>query len=82
ANQDSIQKMFNKDDNGAVLKTPLSVNVLKVDYDKYYKNPDKTKQGWYQDFLKSVSKDVYIEESTKIVSDMIDSGKQQTAAAK
>ena len=40
ANQDTIQKMFNNDDKGALLKTPLSVNVLKVDYDKYYKNPE------------------------------------------
>jgi carboxyl-terminal processing protease len=45
--------------------------VLKPDYDKFYNNPYKTKQDVYQDWLKRIKTDLYINETVKIVSNMI-----------
>ena len=53
------------------LKDSLNVSVLKVDYDKFYNNAYKTKQDVYQDWLKRIRTDLYIDETVKIVSNMI-----------
>ncbi len=53
------------------LKDSMDVVVLKSDYDKFYNNPYKTKQDMYQDWLKRIKTDLYIDETVKIVSDMI-----------
>ena len=37
------------------------------DYEKFYNNPDKTKQDRYQAWLKMVAKDVQINESSKLL---------------
>jgi hypothetical protein len=51
------------------LKTPMTVTALKADYDKFYNNPDKTKQDRYQAWLKVVAKDVQINESSKLLTE-------------
>ncbi len=53
------------------LKDSMNVSVLKVDYDKFYNNAYKTKQDVYQDWLKRIKTDLYIDETVKIVSSMI-----------
>ena len=53
------------------LKDSMNVSVLKVDYDKFYNNAYKTKQDVYQDWLKRIKTDLYINETVKIVSDII-----------
>jgi len=53
------------------LKDSLDISVLKPDYDKFYNNPYKTKQDVYQDWLKRIKTDLYIDETVKIVSNMI-----------
>ncbi len=55
------------------LKDSLDIAVLKPDYDKFYNNPYKTKQDVYQDWLKRIKTDLYINETVKIVSNMITS---------
>jgi carboxyl-terminal processing protease len=55
------------------LKDSMNVTVLKVDYEKFYNNAYKTKQDVYQDWLKRIKTDLYINESVKIVSNMINS---------
>ena len=36
-------------------------------YDKFYNNPDKTKQDRYQAWLKMVAKDIQVNESSKLL---------------
>ncbi|HTN36490.1 MAG TPA: carboxy terminal-processing peptidase, partial [Arachidicoccus sp.] len=81
ADQAKIRKMFDRDDKGVELKEPLELTVLKPDYDTYFKNPDKTKADWYTKWKADVSKDVYIKETAKIVTDMI-SARKYLAASK
>jgi carboxyl-terminal processing protease len=58
--------------NGLIkLKDSLTISVLKPDYDKFYNNPYKTKQDVYQDWLKRIKTDLYIDKTVKIVSNMI-----------
>jgi carboxyl-terminal processing protease len=45
------------------IKENMQVAALKADYNKFYNNPDKTKQDRYQAWLKMVAKDNQIEAS-------------------
>jgi len=45
----------------------MQVVALKADHDKFYNNPDKTKQDRYQAWLKLVAKDNQINESNKLI---------------
>jgi len=56
------------------LNQEMEMDVLKPDYDKFYNNPDKMKGERYKAWLKSLKSDMYIDETVKIVTDMI--GKQ------
>ncbi len=62
-----IQAAIQQNENALKLKEPLQVTPLKADYDKFYNNPDKTKQDRYQAWLKMVAKDIQINESSKIL---------------
>ena len=46
----------------------MQVDAAKADYDKFYNNPDKTKQDRYQAWLKLVAKDIQINESSNLLS--------------
>lgn len=54
----------------------LNVQVTKADKDKYYNNPDKAKGERYQEWLKRLKTDIYIDETARIVSDMANSRQQ------
>ncbi|MFY7899440.1 MAG: carboxy terminal-processing peptidase, partial [Chitinophagaceae bacterium] len=56
------------------LNQDMEMDVLKPDYDKFYNNPDKMKGERYKAWLKSLKSDMYIDETVKIVTDMV--GKQ------
>jgi hypothetical protein len=45
----------------------MQVSSLKVDHEKFYNNPDKTKQERYQAWLKLVAKDNEIKESIQLL---------------
>ena len=62
-----VQAVIQQNENTLKLKESMQVAPLKVDYDKFYNNPDKTKQDRYQAWLKMVAKDVQINESSKIL---------------
>lgn len=64
--------------NNSLLKaaTEMKVEAVQADRDKYYNNPDKPKGERYQAWLKSLRTDLHIDESVKIVSDMIPRGIQ------
>ena len=63
-----IQAVIQQNEAMLKLKDPMQVVPLKVDYDKFYNNPDKQKQDRYQAWLKMVSKDIQINESSKLLS--------------
>jgi len=62
-----IQNVIQQNENIMKLKTPMTVSALKADYDKFYNNPDKSKQDRYQAWLKMVSKDIQLNESSKLI---------------
>lgn len=57
----------------------LNVQVTKADKEKYYNNPDKAKGERYQEWLKRLKTDIYIDETARIVSDMASSRQTQVA---
>ncbi|MEY4098015.1 MAG: hypothetical protein RL170_859 [Bacteroidota bacterium] len=64
-----IQNVIQQNENILKLKTPMTVTALKADYDKFYNNPDKSKQDRYQAWLKMVAKDIQISESSKLLTE-------------
>ncbi len=73
-----VQAVIQQNENILKLKDPMQVAPLKVDHDKFYNNPDKSKQDRYQAWLKLLAKDNQINESTKLLS----SFKSTSASAK
>lgn len=76
AYQEEGKNIMNKDDSLTKLKTPMNMQVLNVDRSKYYENKDKTKQDYYQKWLAEIKTDIYIDETSKIVYDMIKNSKK------
>ncbi len=64
-----IQGVIQQNENILKLKKPMTVTALKADYDKFYNNPDKTKQDRYQAWLKMVAKDIQVNESSKLLNE-------------
>ena len=64
-----IQNVIQQNENILKLKIPMTVTALKADYDKFYNNPDKTKQDRYQAWLKMVAKDIQVSESSKLLTE-------------
>ena len=56
-----------QNDNRLKLKDSMQVIALKADYNKFYNNPDKTKQDRYQAWLKVIAKDAQINEASKLL---------------
>jgi len=63
-----IQNIIQQNESILKLKTPMTVTALKADYNKFYNNPDSTKQVRYQAWLKMVAKDIQVSESSKLLS--------------
>lgn len=80
--QQKIIATAEQDNNLLKLKTPINLQVLPADKDMYYNNSDTAKGKRYQEWLKDRTKDMYIFQSAKVVADMIDAGKVQTAMKK
>ena len=53
------------------LPAEMDIEVSRFDKDKFYNNPDKGKGERYQRWLKDIKSDLYINQTIKIVSDMI-----------
>lgn len=69
--QNEIRDKVKQDDSLSRLKTPIDIQPLAVDKDKFYNNPDKAKGDRYQQWLKSAQSDVYINETVNIVKDIM-----------
>lgn len=64
-------KINSKDDSLMVVKNPVVSKPATDNYNKFYKNADTSKGKRYQDWLKLVSKNVYINEATNTMMEMI-----------
>jgi carboxyl-terminal processing protease len=73
--QKQIRAMVKENDNLSKLNKDLDVNPLTGDKKKYFENEDKAKGERYQQWLKSLKSDIYVDEATKVVGDMINSQK-------
>ena len=62
-----LQAVMTQNENRIKLKDTMQVTALKADYDKFYNNPDKTKQDRYQAWLKVIAKDAQINEASKLL---------------
>ncbi len=68
--QKKLRSTVNQNNTLAKLTKEMNMEVLKPDYDKYYNNPDKSKEERYKAWIKNLKTDLYINEAVKIVADM------------
>lgn len=71
ASQKQLRATSTQINNLIKLKDSMNISVLKLDYDKFYNNPYKPKNDFYQDWLKRIKIDLYINETINVVSNMI-----------
>lgn len=69
--QEETKAIMNREDTITKLKVPMNVAVMEVDKPKYYNTKDKTKEDFYQRWLNDIKTDLYIDETSNIVYDMI-----------
>ncbi|TAH08296.1 MAG: tail-specific protease [Sphingobacteriia bacterium] len=77
--QKQIVTTVNQNNSLLKLKDDLTVVALEADKDKFYKNPDKGKGIRYQEWLKFLKTDMYIDASVKVIEEI---AKSQTAVVK
>lgn len=73
-----LRNTVKQDDTLTKLPTPMDMKPVEVDKDKFFNNADKAKGDRYQQWLKSVQKDLYIDETVNIVRDIINAKGQVT----
>jgi carboxyl-terminal processing protease len=69
--QKQIKATVSQNNSLLKIKEEMAVEAMKVDYDKFYNNPDKVKGERYQAWLKSIKSDMYVDETVKMVSSLI-----------
>lgn len=69
--QKQIKQTVNQNNSLLKIKEEMAVEVIKVDHDKFYNNPDKVKGERYQAWLKSIKSDMYVDETVKMISNLI-----------
>jgi len=74
-----VQEISKQNEQALKLKTPMKLAPMKADYNKFYNNPDKTKQDRYQAWIKDLAKDFQVNESSKILTAL---NKKTTAIVK
>ncbi len=77
--QNQIRNTIKQDDSLAKLKQPIDMQPLAVDKDKFFNNADKAKGDRYQQWLKNVQSDIYINETVNIVKDVMNMQKNTMA---
>ena len=62
-----VQEVSKQNEQALKLKAPMKLAPAKADYDKFYNNPDKSKQDRYQAWIKDLAKDFQLYESSNIL---------------
>lgn len=78
AHQKEVVATVTQNNNLLKIKEEMKVEAMAADKDKYYNNPDKTKGDFYQAWIKSLKTDMHIDESVKIVSELVHTPQYQT----
>jgi carboxyl-terminal processing protease len=73
--QNQIRAMVKENDTLSKLGKDLDAKPVESDKKKYFDNEDKAKGERYQQWLKSLKSDIYVDEAAKVMSDMISSQK-------
>ena len=63
-----VQEVSKQNEQMLKLKTAMKLAPMKADYDKFYNNPDKSKQDRYQGWIKDLAKDFQLNEASTILS--------------
>jgi len=69
--QSLLKATVKQDDTWTKLAQPMDMHPLEVDKDKFFNNSDKAKGERYQQWLKNVQSDLYINETVNIVKDLM-----------
>lgn len=69
--QNILKNTVREDDTLSKLKAPLSIEPVAIDKDKFFNNPDKAKGDRYQQWLKNVQSDLYVDETVNIIKDIL-----------
>lgn len=70
-----IRNTVKANDSLTKLSNELEIVSLKADQKKFFNNEDKNKGERYQQWLKALKTDIYIDEAARVMSDMINSQK-------
>jgi carboxyl-terminal processing protease len=62
-----VQEVSKQNEQALKLKTPMKLAPMKADNDKFYNNPDKSKQDRYQGWIKDLAKDFQLNEASAIL---------------
>jgi len=76
---DALKKVSKQNDSLAKLSTPLDIKPVANDKDRYFNNPDTIKGERNKQWLSSLQKDIYVDETVDIVKDMIASSNSNVA---
>lgn len=68
--QAAIRDRVHQNDSVSKLAKPMDIQPVLVDRDKFFNNPDKPKGERYQQWLKLIQSDIYINETFNIVTDI------------
>ena len=71
--QNTIKKTVKQDDSLVRLNTPMNIEPVSADRNKYYNNADSAKGNRYLQWLKNTQKDIYIKQTVNVVDDMMNS---------
>ncbi len=77
--QTAIKDKVHQNDSVSKLAKPMDIQPVLADKDKFFNNPDKAKGERYQQWLKGVQSDIYINETLNIISDIADKSHTNTA---
>jgi hypothetical protein len=73
--QKQIQQTVSQNGNLLNLPGEMNIDYLDSERDKFISHPDKTKSDFYTAWLKSLRKDVHIEEGVRVISQLADAGR-------
>ncbi|MEP6467825.1 MAG: carboxy terminal-processing peptidase, partial [Parafilimonas sp.] len=68
--QNAIKTTVKENDSLSRLTTPMDIQPVTEDRAKYYNNTDSAKGQRYQQWLKNIQKDIYINQTVNVMSDM------------
>ncbi len=71
--QQSIRNRVKQNDSLTRLSAPIDIKPLEADKERFFNNPDKAKSDRYQQWLKNIQSDIYINETKNILTDIANS---------